>query len=256
MMMKDFSCYLCALIVFASAATTHAKTSPAINKDIDQLTQTWLSTEQSTDKLISNWQLEQQLLSQRIAILKQQNKQLKQTISATNTDADELTVRRQDLLTQQGKIEQTLAEYKKVLPKFSHAMQTKAALAPPHLQQQLRDTLDKLSDAKPLSGQYQALADTLKLWHKNDKLLQVKQGMIELAQQPLMTEQLYLGNDQAWFVSADGSRAGVGFASAQGWLWQELDSSEHGAAIAQAIQDAKHLTPGRLIDLPTQVGGH
>lgn len=76
-----------------------------------------------------------------------------------------------------------------------------------------------------------------------------------------MTEQLFLGNDQAWFTSADNSRVGIGYVDNSSWVWQELSSAEQAqlgsdfrAAIAQAIKDAKHLTPGRLIDLPVKLG--
>lgn len=259
--MKNFNTFLSGLIVILLSLESNAaaKQQSNINQDIDKLTQTWLTTEQATDKLISDWQLEKQLISQRISILKQQNKQLKNTVSQTNNDADELTLRRQNLLAEQGKVEQLLADYKQVLPKFSHAMQSKAATAPEHLQQQLKDMLAKLSANKPLTAQYQTLVDTLKQWHKNDQLLQVKQGMIKLAGQDLMTEQLYLGNDQAWFSTPDNSRVGIGFATESGWRWQELSEDDtqfdgnYQQAIAQAIKDAKNLTPGRLIDLPVKL---
>ena len=259
--MKNLNTLLSGLVVIllsleSNAADTQAS---AINKDIDKLTQTWLTTEQSTDKLVSDWQLEKQLINQRISILKQQNKQLNKTVNQTNNDADELTLRRQNLVAEQGKVEQLLADYKQVLPKFTHAMQSKAAKVPEHLQQQLKDTLAKLSASQPLTAQYQTLVDTLKQWHKNDQLLQVKQGMIKVAGQDLMTEQVYLGNDQAWFSTPDNSRVGLGFATQSGWLWQELSgeneqfSGSYQQAIAQAIKDAKNLTPGRLIDLPVKL---
>lgn len=54
----------------------------------------------------------------------------------------------------------------------------------------------------------------------------------------------------------------IGYGSAQGWVWQELTEAEisalgsdYKAGIAQAIKDAKHLTPGRLIELPVKLGG-
>jgi hypothetical protein len=206
--------------------------------------------------------LEKQLLQQRTAILKQQNKQLNKTVSESNQDADDLTVRRQDLLVKQQKVESLLADYQQILPNFTHMMQTKTAGSPPNIQQQMQDTLNKLSGDKSLSAKYQILVDSLKQWHKNDQLLQVKQGMIQLENEQLMTEQLFLGNDQAWFSTPDNSRVGLGYALDSGWVWQELNEAEiallgdsYHAAIAQAIKDAKHLTPGNLIDLPVKFGG-
>lgn len=251
------------LLLQAAFVVSAASANTAIShKEIDKLTQTWITAEQSTAKLKSDWMLEKQLLQQRISILKQQNKQLTATVNQTNQDADELTLRRQNLLSEQQAAESQLANYKLVLPKFTHLMQSKAAMAPNHIQHKLQDTLAKRSSDKSLSANYQILVDGLKQLHKNDQLLQVKQGMISLADRQLMTEQLYLGNDQAWFSSPDNSRVGIGYGSAQGWVWQELTEAEisalgsdYKAGIAQAIKDAKHLTPGRLIELPVKLGG-
>ena len=251
---------LASSVLFSCASIAQTE---ATHKNIDKLTQTWLTTEQSTNKLMSDWMLEKQLLKQRISILKQQNKQLSITVNETNNDADELTLRRQTLLSEQQQVEKLLADYRQVLPNFTHAMQSKAASSPPHLQQKMRDTLTNITADKSLSAKYQVLVDSLKQWYKNDQLLQVKQGMIMLADEQLMTEQLFLGNDQAWFSTSDNSRVGIGYAAESGWIWQELTSmevellsSDFKVAIAQAIKDAKHLTPGRLIELPVKLGGN
>ena len=73
-----------------------ANNASTIHQDIDNLTQTWLTTEQSTSKLKADWRLEKQLLSQRISLLKKQNQQLTKQVNKTNTHADELTLRRQE----------------------------------------------------------------------------------------------------------------------------------------------------------------
>ncbi len=227
-----------------------------INTEIDKLTQTWITTEQSTNQLVSDWQLEKQLINQRIAILKQQNKQLNSIVNETNKVSDDLTLRRQRLLSEQNKVEQSLNAYKQILPQFIHLIQKKVNSVPLHIRLALSDILDKISDDKPLSAQYQMVVDSLKLLQKNDKLLQVKQGMINVANQPLMAEQLYLGNDFAWFSTLDGSHVGIGFNHNSTWQWQNLSalfSETYNIAIAQAIKEAKHLTPGQLIDLPVKI---
>ena len=245
----------------ASTASVANEFNASINNDIDKLTHTWITTEQSTNQLTSNWQLEKQLIVQRITILKQQNKQLNKIITTTTNDADELTLRRQNLLAEQENVEHSLAAFKQLLPQFVHVMRTKVASVPWHIQSTSVDILERISDDKSLSVQYQHAVDSLKLIQKNDKLLQVKQGMINVDNQSIMTEQLYLGNDFAWFTTLDNSRVGIGFSQHAAWHWQDLSavfagdkSQAFNASIVQAIKDAKHLTPGRLIELPIKIG--
>jgi|TARA_B110000014_G_C20120338_1_gene593405 hypothetical protein len=233
-----------------------ANNASTIHQDIDNLTQTWLTTEQSTSKLKADWRLEKQLLSQRISLLKKQNQQLTKQVNKTNTHADELTLRRQELLLKQGDVEQSISQYKQVKSIFTHVLQQRIASAPPYLQHQLNTMLASISISAPLNKQYQVLVDTLKQWHKNDQLLNVKQGMILIDGQELMTEQFYLGNDQAWFTTPDNSRVGVGFPHSNGWQWQLFSSEQtdtFARAIKRAINDATHQTPSSLIELPVNI---
>ena len=252
--MKHIRQKLLAYVVVVAALPTAQATGT--QQDIDQLTQTWLTTEQSTNKLQADWRLERELLRQRIAILQQQNQQLATQISQTNNDADQLTLHRQTLLQQQGEVEQALAEYKQALPKFSHLLKQRIENSPPYLQAQLTQMLASLSTNTPLNKQYQVMVDILKQWHKNDQLMHIKQGLIVVDGQELMTEQLYLGNDHAWFSTPDNSRVGIGFPSQAGWLWQEFSAeqtSDFARSIERATKDAKHLTPGNFIHLPASI---
>lgn len=220
-------------------------------QDIDSLTQQWLNTERSTVQLESDWQLEQALLSQRIHLLTQQNQQLQKLIDSAHHTADELTQQRQQLLLEQTQLEQDVAQYEQSEPKIIYLLQQQLAAAPPYLQQQLMAQLAQLTEKKQLNHKYQLITDVLKQLSKNRELIQVKKGLIQLSQGPLMAEQLYLGNSQAWFITADKSTSGIGFATQAGWQWLPQEGYED--EISTAIQRAKNLTPDQLILLPVQL---
>lgn len=241
------------LLIVATASSLSVCVMATENSlsEIDSLTKQWLDTERSATQLHSDWQFEQSMLEQRISLLKRQNEQLQETIERANATSDDLTERRQELLVSQTKLEKQLNEYEQVKPQVVHLLQQAIASAPPYLQQQLNLGLEELSDKKQLTTEYQLITDLLVQLRKNSELIQVKQGVIDLSQQSLMSEQLYLGNSQAWFVTADNSRAGIGLATSEGWQWQEM--SEHADVIRLAIRRSKNLTPGDLLLLPVQL---
>jgi hypothetical protein len=101
---------------------------------------------------------------------------------------------------------------------------------------------------KEITVQYQGITNIVKKLTKNSKLITVKQGVIKIKNQDLLTIQLYLGHDQAWFVTQDNSRAGIGYQKNNQWLWSE--DSHYAGNIRQAINYAKNQMPGPLLNLP------
>lgn len=242
-----FSCITAISLVLLSIKALAQPSS-----DIDKLSKQWLQLERSTLALSQDWQLEKQLLNQRIALLREQNKQLTQVIKNADQQTDNLSERRQELIAAQAEIEQSLSGYRQIKPQLHHFLQMQMARTPPYLQQQLANALAQLDSNKPLNKEYQVLVEGIKQIAKANQLISVKQGSIELEGEKIMTEQLYLGNGQAWFITQDNSRAGIGFASLEGWHWQQSHDDDN-QSIRQAINDAKNLTPGQLIALPVKL---
>jgi septal ring factor EnvC (AmiA/AmiB activator) len=215
---------------------------------VDQLTKQWLSLDKSANQLMQDWQQEKQQLTFRISLLSHQNDNIRNKINRTNNDKDQVHQQRQDLLTQQTLIEQRVNEYRQALPNILDQLQQLMSSLPPQLAQQLYPELTQATAQKELTGKYQAIANIIKKLAKNSKLTQVKQGIIRLNEKDFLTEQLYFGHDQAWFITQDNSRAGIGFQKNSQWVWQE--NAQHADNIRQAINHAKNQMPGPLLNLP------
>ncbi|MFT5759634.1 MAG: DNA repair exonuclease SbcCD ATPase subunit [Alteromonadaceae bacterium] len=216
--------------------------------NVDQLTKQWLDLDKSANQLIQNWQQEKQQLTFRISLLSQQNDNIRDKISRTNNQKDQVHQQRQDILTQQTLIEQKVNEYRQALPNILDHLQQLMLSLPPQLAQQLSPEFTQAATQKELTGQYQAITNIVNKLSKNSKLIQIKRGIIELKGHDFLTEQLYFGHDQAWFITQDNSRAGVGFRKNKQWFWQE--DSEHADNIRQAIVHAQNQMPGPLLNLP------
>ena len=220
----------------------------AAQNNVDQLTKQWLELDKSTNQLMQNWQLEKQQLTFRISLLSHQNDNLKAKINSTNDQKDQVHQQRQDILTQQTLIEQKVNEYRLALPNLLDQLQQLSSSLPPHLAQQFSDEFTNANTQKELTGQYQAISNIVKKVAKSSELIQVERGVIQVNNEKLLTKQLYFGHDQAWFVTQDNSRAGIGFRRNKQWLWQE--DSQYANNIRQAIKHAKNQMPGPLLNLP------
>lgn len=216
--------------------------------NVDQLTQQWLKLEKSASQLSQNWQLEKQQLTLRISLLSHQNKVLREKISNTNNQKDQVNQQRQEILTAQTLIEQDVELYQKALPSLIDQSQQLMSGLPLYLSKQLTPELDRALEQKELTGKYQAIANIVKAIEKNRELIQVKQGVIQLESESLLTQQLYMGHDQAWFITQDNSRAGIGYRQNNQWQWREKTQSADD--IRQAIVNAKNQMPGPLLSLP------
>lgn len=224
-------------------------TSAIAQNNVDQLTKQWLDLDKSANQLTQNWQQEKQQLTFRIALLTHQNKNLRDKISSTHNQQDQVNQQRQDILTKQTVTEQRVEQYRQALPNILDQLQQLMSSLPPYLMQQLSPELTQATTQKELTGKYQAIANIVKQVAKNSKLIHVKQGLIQLNDKNLLTKQLYFGYDQAWFITQDNSRAGIGFRKNKQWFWQE--DSQYADDIRQAINHAQNQMPGPLLNLPT-----
>ena len=224
----------------------------AAQNQVDQLTKQWLDLDKSTHQLSQSWQLEQQQLALRVSLLKQQNKNLNSQIKQSQDNQDQVSQQRLALLQSQSVAEQAVSQYRLALPNLANKMQQLMAVLPPYLVLQLTPQLTKLTSSADLNTKYQSLSSMTKQIVKADQLIMVKQGVISLAGQELLTQQLYFGNAHAWFVTQDNSRSGIGYRQSGRWQWQEQQGI--GADIRQAIMNAKNQVPGPLFSLPVNIG--
>lgn len=223
-------------------------TSAVAQNNVDQLTKQWLELDKSANQLNQNWQQEKQQLELRLSLLSHQNNNLREKINSTNVQKDQVNQQRKDILTKQTLIEQSVELYRQALPSIVDQLQQLMSSLPPSLIAQLSPELTQVSKQKELTGKYQAITNIVKQVAKNSELIHVKNGLVQLEDKELLVQKLFFGHDQAWFITQDNSRAGVGFRKDQQWVW--LEQAEYADNIRQAINRAQNQMPGPLVSLP------
>ncbi len=214
--------------------------SPDIKPEqIDQLTQQWLTIERQKSQLQNDWQQQQPILQQRLAILNAERNQLQQLLAKDQQHNSSTDSRRTALLEQQNKLEQSQQDSQVFLQQLQTKIEYLAPLLPPVLYNRWQKEQLAIVDSTNRSAQLQlALAKLSKLLEFNQGVV-VDQSAIKVSdagtEKDINVKQLYLGASTAWFVSADQQIAGRGFVGEGGWQWQldpEIDANEISRAIA------------------------
>jgi len=228
---------------------TSASALSADKESVDKLFQQWIKLERNEQSLHQHWQLEQQQLSLRLKIIESEEKLLRETVKVAKIKEDDVAKKRQEFSAKQLKLEQELTQWRQSLPLLKRQFERLWLAIPPYLKSELKlDYLKLHKENNNISDHYRYLTSLIKNINRSDELMHFHRGSIELNGEPLIVDQLFLGNAQGWFVASDNSISGIGFSSKQGWQWKEVELGSE--AIRQAIKRYQQQTPGELISLP------
>lgn len=243
-------------LIWATMLLSWCSATPAMatnSQSLDALVQQWLSLEQQHARLNQDWLLRQQSLQQGISLLSAEKAQLQQLVQQSSQQQDEVSAQRLALLAEQQQLEQQQLRASVAINRLMAELQGLAPQLPPPLQQLWQQ---QLADINADSDSSVMLQRSLLLLSKFNEF----QQRISLADMTLSTDdgkqvrvrQLYLGATQAWFASSDGSYAGRGFPTRQGWQWQ-FDNRIDARQVLQAIAMTEKKAPAKLVELPLQL---
>ncbi len=229
---------------------------PAAALDVaqaDKLVEQWLDTERQATRLQTDWRLQQPVLLQRIDLLKAEKAQLQALLKGSNASRDDVAMRRAELLAEQTRMEAAQAELQAGLESLDKRLTHLAALLPPPLQSRWRDEEASLGKSPDASRQLQVVLAQMSLLAEFDNRISLHEMPIALPDGgDLLVKQLYLGLGASWFVSPDGSRAGIGRATPDGWTWY-FDKSLESEDIAKAIAIFEKQQEADFVDLPLRI---
>lgn len=223
----------------------------------EHMVEQWLSLERQNSSLESDWQTQKPMLQQRVALLEIEKKQLQALLNEKSSDSGEVDQKRLKLIQEQSELEANQENLSKGINLLLTQLAVIQPLLATPLQQQWQQESAGLSAASPISEQLQvALAQLSKLAEFDQRITVMKQNLTNPQGENIVVKQLYLGAGMAWFVSLDGSYAGSGQVTDNGWQWQfddSLDSSEISRAIAIFEKQAE----ADFVQLPfsTSTGG-
>ena len=239
----------CSFLLGTAAAQEVAKA--------DHMVEQWLSLERQSSSLESDWQGQKPLLLQRLKLLEIEKKHLQALLTEKSTDSSEVEQKRLNLIQEQANLEtqqQTLSQGVNVLLGQLTGVQ---GLLPPAVLQSWQQESAHLNDNIQVSEQLQvALAQLTKLADFDQRITVMQQNIVNQQGEQILVKQLYLGASLAWFVSLDGSYAGTGQVTNNGWAWK-FDDSINSKEISRAIAIFEKQAEADFVQLPLKlvVGG-
>ncbi|MBU2978295.1 DUF3450 family protein [Alteromonas sp. C1M14] len=223
-----------------------------VTDEVDNLTREWLQIEAQEQKLVLDWQEQEPVVRQRIALLKKEKAQL-QSILAKSTDSqDDVEARRNALLAEQNTLESQQEDVANALTSLVSRVNSLYDSLPPPLQ----ITWDKEDGAlagedgdNPSKILQVTLAKLSRLSQFDTKLTVNEEVLTTPEGKDIVVKQLYLGSQLAWFANSDGTVAGSGYAIDGKWTWH-FDGNDNGEAINQALAVFERRQQPAFITLP------
>lgn len=222
--------------------------------EADGLVQQWLNLSGQQSALKTYWHEQQPILQQRIALLKQEEAQLKTMLEQNKSKGSDVEQKRSELLALQTNMEKDQAQLKSWLAVQFSAVSNLRDRLPPPLAQQWQSMLQETDLTQASEGDKLALLLSLfnKLNEFDQRVAFVQSTIITPDQQEKLVKQLYLGIARGWYISLDGQEVFEGIATDQGWIWQEnkaLDPAKISSAIAMIEQQGE----AAFVRLPMQI---
>lgn len=217
---------------------------------IDNLVRQWMSLEQQAAALESDWRQQQPVLQQRIALLQAEKAQLAQVLKDNQNVHSEVEARRAELLAEQTGMEAGQRQVVERLRQVRQRLQALAGQLPPPLLSAWNEEQATLNEDATASEQLQvALAQLSKLMEFDNRVTVHETTLPDPEGRRVLVKQLYLGVGAAWFVSGDGSYAGTGGPTPDGWQWR-FDEDIDGSRIAEAIAIYEKQHDAELVQMP------
>lgn len=220
---------------------------------IDQLTLQWLNVEQQHAQLKKNWHSQKPLLTQQLALLTAEKKQLMTLITVDANNTKNVDIKRKALLKEQNQLEQQQTQLTQQLALLTSQLTFINHLLPPPLKKTWQKEHQALGAEPELSLQLQvALAKLASLAEFEQRISLHEMPLTSPQGAEIMVKQLYLGTGIAWFTSADGQNCGWGQADNKGWSWH-FDAQDNATAIKQAIAIFEKKRQADFVELPIKL---
>jgi len=244
------------LLLFPGAGSVEESPDDKVDNTRDMIRQ-WVETKRITSKERRDWALGREMLTDRIAVVKRRIESLKASIGDAEKSLTDTDKKRVGLIKENEKLKTAST----VLSKTVVALEARTKKLLGWLPDPIRDRVKPLSQRLPdnpdetklsLAERFQNIVGILNEVNKFNRDITVTSEVRTLRDGTTVeVAALYIGIGQAYYVSANGNAAGVGTASARGWIWKPVD--EAAAEIARTIAILKNEQAAGFVQLPIRI---
>lgn len=243
---------LAGLVVLVFCGTTVAQDDPT--EEIPSLTLQWTTLARQRNQLESSWRDQQPVLEQQLSLLNREKQELSDFLEQNATAQDEVEEHRLELLQRQSELEQQQATLELELDAAAIQIRNLYRQLPPPMVAAWDERLPNLqADFLTTSERLQAMLEMLGELDDFDRKVSLDEEVMTLADgQEHLVREIYLGLAQGWYVSSNGSFAGIGRPGANGWQWQPSD--EDAVTVDRIIAILERRRTAELVTVPVEIG--
>jgi hypothetical protein len=252
--MKQNAIRFALIVGLAAAGTGLAQEQIA---DTRTTLQKWVETRQLTSKLRSDWAADKELLSESIKMFERESKNLDELIAKVNAGNDQVRKEREEQEKLQAQYQAAIDKVKSLVAGMETKTVALAKSFPPPLTEKLNSFVKRIPEdatsTKLTAGQ--RLQTVVAIFAEADKFNGAITVTSELrkkdAGNEVQVRAMYLGLAQAYFTDKEGTFAGVGQPSADGWKWS--NDPVLAETITKAIAIYENKQPPAFVKLPARI---
>jgi FtsZ-binding cell division protein ZapB len=218
----------------------------------------WVETRQVISKEKQEWAFAQEMLNERIELVQNEIKSLREKIAKAEQSISEADKKRSELVEENEKLKSAADTLKTIVTKF----ESRTGALNKKLPEPIRERIKPLSQRLPedpnetklsLSQRFQNVIGILNEVNKfNRGEITVTSEVRTLADGSVAeVTALYVGLGQAYYTNNDGTIAGVGRPSEDGWVWEPANDAA--GRISDAIAILQNEQVASFVPLPVKI---
>jgi FtsZ-binding cell division protein ZapB len=217
----------------------------------------WVETERIISQEKRDWQLGREMLNERIELVQREIESLKGKVSEAEESIAEADKKREELVEENERLKNASASLNDILKSLEGHTQKLLKRLPDPIRQRVKPLSQRLPDDAnetklSMAERFQNVVGILNEVDKFNREISVTSEVRTLADgSSVEVTSLYIGIGEAYYVSANGTVAGVGVASEQGWIWKP--ANEAAPQIADVIAVLKNEKVASFIQLPVEI---
>lgn len=248
------------IIVVLVVAVLSWAAEPVVRDNIDNVRTTlekWIEARQLISKEKRDWALGKEMLNEQIKLVEREISSLNEKITQAKESITDADKKRAELETENNKFKGASEELKSIIDK----LEARTVALNKRLPDPIHERIKPLSQSLPedpnqtklsIAQRFQNVIGILNEVNKFNREITVTSEVRKLTDgSTAEVTALYIGLGQAYYVGANGTVAGIGRPSENGWVWEP--TNDMAANIADAVAILKNEKVANFVPLPIKV---
>jgi len=248
------------VIILVAIAALGWAAEPAARDSVDnarEALEKWVETRKTISKEKQDWALEREILEERIQLVQREITSLREKISEAEKSISDTDEKRAQLMEENNKLKSASETLTGIVTK----LEAKTVALNKQLPDPIRERVKPVSQLLPddpndtqlsLAQRFQNVIGVLNEVNKFNLEITVTSERRTIAGgKEAEVTALYVGLGQAYYTGANGSVAGVGRPSEEGWNW--IPANDQADKVADAVAILKNEMVAGFVPLPVKV---